>query len=131
LPSAGLLMAFCGVAMAGTNGQKNPVNRLVEPGSFEVVNKYSHSDTYIWCSAAREARRMGATYQAKIYILSGLGPSLTSARDYGVVFTLQPDANLKAQSEKLGSTFTASLTKVGNYMSVTQGERLCVREIDN
>ena len=121
-----LLMA--GAAFANTNALKNPVVAMDSPGSFEVVNKWSAKDPYIWCSAAKTARSMGAPTSDRLYVAGACGPSLTMPGEFGVVFTTRPDEGLLAQSG--GMSGVISLHGVGSDNSVAAGLRNCVKELD-
>ena len=121
-----LLMA--GAAFANTNALNNPVVALGSSGSFEVVNKWNARDPYIWCSAAKTARSMGARTSDRLYVAGAYGPSLTTPGEFGVVFTTRPDEGLLAQSG--GVSGVTSLHSVGSNISVAAGLRNCVKELD-
>lgn len=112
-------------ALANTNALKNPVNTLPEAGSFEVVNKWTPKVDYFWCSAAREALKRGASHRDRLYISSAMGPSRTEAGERAVAFTYRPDSALVARGLS-----SSDVTQIGSNMSVSQGKRRCVREID-
>ncbi|TCL09920.1 hypothetical protein BXY66_1987 [Shimia isoporae] len=122
---AGLFALSSGTVLANTNALKNPVNGLPEPGSFEVVTKWTVKTDYIWCAAAQAALQRGARYKDRIYVVHGLGPSRTMPGENAVGFTYRPDASLRSRA-----TSGSSLQSVGNNMSVSQGNRRCVRELD-
>ncbi|KPA23099.1 hypothetical protein shim_13930 [Shimia sp. SK013] len=126
-----VLVAFAAVvagslpATANTNALKNPVNALPEAGSFEVVNKWSPKADYFWCSAAREALKRGASHRDRLYVSAAMGPSRTEAGERAVAFTYRPDPALVSRA--LSST---DLAQIGSNMSVSQGKRRCIKEID-
>ncbi|MGR3714838.1 MAG: hypothetical protein ACU0A6_17150 [Shimia sp.] len=119
------VVCFGSVALGSSNALKNPVNSLSEPGQFEVVNKWTPKSDYFWCSAARAALERGAARRDRLYVSMAMGPSRTAPGEQAVAFTFRPDASLVAQGAN-GS----DLNRVGSNMSVSQGERRCVRELD-
>ena len=114
-------------AQAGTNALSVPVNRLPEPASFEALTSWGHKHRYVWCAAARAALADGASYRDRLYVSVPIGPSRTVSGKEGVSFTYRPDDALLAQ----GSRGTTTLTKTGNNISIRQGTRYCVKEIDS
>ncbi|MCP4825238.1 MAG: hypothetical protein GY892_14155 [Shimia sp.] len=120
-----VLLLNAGAATANTNALKNPVIGLPEAGSFEVVNKWSPKTDYFWCSAARAALERGASHRDRIYVSAAMGPSRTSRGARAVAFTFRPDAQVLAQAVS-----GTDLGRVGSNMSVAQGKRRCVRELD-
>ncbi len=96
----------------------NPVNDAV----FEVVPK-SGSGTDIWCAAGDYAQRgLGAPWSARIYVVRGRGPSVTTNRKTAVHFTLNP-SRVGVQPAQ---SFSLNGFKVGDSMSVQQAFGYCM-----
>jgi len=119
------VLGFGSAAWSNTNALKNPVNSLPEAGTFEVVNKWSPKTDYFWCAASQAALARGASHRDRLYVSAGMGPSRTVSGAQAVAFTFRPGQDLLARASN-GS----DLSRVGSNMSVQQGKRRCVRELD-
>ena len=96
-----------------------PVDELV----FEVIAPTAAVAGDYWCGAADYAQRaLGAPWTARIYIVRGRGPSVTTGRRTAVQFTLQPEA---AGVRPIEPVFVMNLMKPGDNMSVAHAMRFC------
>ncbi len=107
---------------AGTN--KNGYRALpVDSNVFEVVPGVRQDIDGYWCAAADFARRgMGASWQQKMYVVRGYGPSVTTGRRTAVQFALDPQAAGVTPRESGG---VVSGFQVGDSMSVQSANALC------
>ena len=128
IASIAAALALASPAMAV--GFLNPVNMLSDGRSFEVVDRLGTDTARIWCDAARAATDMGAGATQRLYVSRPYGPSLTDPGVDGISFTLAPSAELKRTAESLTGARTLSLRRLGNNMTVGQGNGYCVFEID-
>jgi hypothetical protein len=113
-----------GDAFTSRRGAKvNPVNAAV----FEVVPKSGGIGADYWCGAADYAhRQLKASWQARIYIARGRGPSVTTGKRSAVQFTLDPAA---AGITPAPSSLSLNSLKVGESMSVQNGFSYCQKEV--
>lgn len=97
----------------------NPVNAAV----FEVVPRSSGTGQVFWCSAADYAQReLGASWQARVYVVRGRAQSETTGRRSSVQFTLDPKA---AGITPASSSISLNTFVVGDSMSVQQAHSYC------
>lgn len=97
----------------------NQVNEHV----FEVVPRSSGSGGEFWCAAGDYAQsQLRASWQDRVYIARGRGPSETTNRRSAVQFTLNPAAAGTAQT---GGSFSLGSLEEGDNMSVQQAYSHC------
>ena len=111
-------------------GFLNPVNRLPQDKSFEVVDRLGTDTARIWCDAGRAAQSLTKRATDRIYVTRSYGPSITSPGIDGVSFTLAPTPEILEKAQALPGPRTLSLRAVGNNMSIGQSVGYCVFEID-
>jgi hypothetical protein len=102
------------------------VNRLVvvpiSADSFEVLESRAAGAADIWCAAADYARRAGLDGPRKrMYVLEPRGPSRTTANAIGVVFTLNPGADIRDTP----SSYSVSVKRRGENLSVGHALNFC------
>lgn len=101
------------------NTRVNPVNAAV----FEVVAKSSSGGADYWCGASDYAvRALGASWQARLYVARGWGPSPATGRRSAIFFTLDPQAAGIAPAKQ---SLSINSFKVGDNMSVQQANTYC------
>lgn len=104
---------------AKRNMRVNPVNDAV----FEVVAPTAAGAGDYWCGAADYAyRALGAEWTARIYIVRGRGPSVTTGRRTAVQFTLSPQA---AGVQPTRPVFAMNSMKPGDNKSVAHALTFC------
>jgi len=97
----------------------NPVSDVV----FEVIARGAAGAGDYWCGAADYAHRaLGAPWSARIYIVRGRGPSVTTGRRTAVQFTLRPEA---AGVTPIDPSLFLNRMTPGDNMSVTQASTFC------
>ena len=121
---AAIALPDIGDAFTSKRGARvNPVNDIV----FEVVPRNSGSGEVIWCAAADYAQReLRAPWQARIYVVRGRGPSVTTGRRTAVQFTLDPTA---AGVTPITPSLSLNSLQAGDNMTVQNGHTYCQRSI--
>ena len=123
--------AACLAAMAGAadafNGRRGTRVNPVDANIFEVVARSAGSGADYWCGAGDYAQRaLRAAWTARIYIVQGRAPSVTTGRRSAVQFTLNPGAAGVTPLE--GNVWSLNAMKPGDSMSVQQAQSYCARE---
>ncbi len=96
----------------------NPVDDVV----FEVVPR-NGKGWDVWCAAGDYARReLDAAWNARVFVVRGRGPSVTTNRRTAVHFTLNPDRTGVSPTE----TSSPNVFGVGNNMTVRQAFDFCM-----
>ncbi|TDK51598.1 hypothetical protein E1832_03075 [Antarcticimicrobium luteum] len=91
--------------------------------AFEVIARTAGSADVYWCGASDYARRvLNAPWSAKIHVLRGRGPSVTTGRRTAVQFTLDAQA-VPPQPREL--FFVLNRLRPGDRMSVQQAATHC------
>lgn len=84
-------LATAGTLAAFTSREGTRVNVLPQ-AQFEVVPRAGGQGRDYWCAAGDFAQReLKASWQARVYVTRGLGPSQTTTRRSAAQFTLNPD----------------------------------------
>ena len=98
----------------------NPVGN----GVFEAIGNSSIPEGHFWCAASEYARlRLNAGWTDKIYLVRGLGPSVTTNRRSAVHFSL----SLTGEPADKVSLFQR--LEVGSSRSVRQGKNECYQSL--
>ncbi|MBO9479076.1 hypothetical protein J7382_16125 [Shimia sp. R11_0] len=128
IPALGL--STCAIILAGCMGSSgfvtstgvrvNPVNEDI----FEVVVRPGAIEADFWCGAGDYAHRaLGAEGNARVYAVSGTGPSVTSDGPDAAQFSLKP---LRASTGATGSIWSWG-PRVGDSRSVSDARSQCNR----
>ena len=89
---------------------------------FEVIPRGRTDVDGYWCAASDFARRtLGASWQQRLYVKRGYGPSETTGRRTAVQFSLTPPAGVPQQSS---GVFSAGF-QPGFNMSVSAANGRC------
>ncbi|MVO16241.1 hypothetical protein [Parasedimentitalea huanghaiensis] len=102
------------------------VNR-VDANIFEVIGRPAAIKDDYWCGAGDYLRReLQLPWNTKIYVVSGIGRSVTTGARSAVQFTLNPDALGIEPYEK---SWVSDVLTVGYGRSVTAAFHHCDRRI--
>jgi hypothetical protein len=116
---AGTMPTISEAFVGARNTTINPVNGAV----FEVVARGASDGTAYWCGAADYARRaLGASWRARVHIVRGRGPSLTTNFRTAVHFTIDPKA---AGVKSANPSVSLNNLVAGDSMSVQQANAYC------
>lgn len=93
-------------------------------GVFEAIANSSIPEGHFWCAASEYARRkLNAGWSDQIYLVRGLGPSVTTNRKSAVHFSL------KYAGEPAGKSGLFKRLEVGSRRSVQQGNNECYQSL--
>lgn len=107
---------------AKRNMRVYPVDNVV----FEVIARTAGGAGDYWCGAADYAQRaLGASWTARVYVVRGRGPSVTTGRRTAVQFTLQPAA---AGVQPIDPALSIDMMKPGDSMTVAHALTYCDRQ---
>lgn len=94
----------------------------INADTFEVLESRGAGARGIWCAAADYARAAGLDgVRKRIYVVEPRGPSRTQGNGKGVVFTTNPDEQLK----KMPSSYSATVNSKGANLSIAQAYLFC------
>lgn len=102
----------------------NPVNAY----EFEVIPHRLKDNNDYWCAAANYLNReLRLPWNTRMYVVSGIGPGVTSNRRDAVRFTVDPAAS-GIEPRASGGVVT-NILGVGYGRSGTAANRFCVRDL--
>ncbi len=90
--------------------------------TFEVIEDRGAGPSDIWCSAADYAREAGLNgVRKRMYIVEPRGPSRTTPNAKGVIFTTNPDEDLKNTSR----SYSVSINRKGENLPIDHAYEFC------
>ncbi|TCM88080.1 hypothetical protein [Rhodovulum steppense] len=96
------------------------------PGQFEVFTQAGDSGADLWCAASEFARdELRVPANRRIYLAAPRGPSATRPGRTSAVFTVSPDADLRAAAEALPDSLTMGVTRPGRNFLPLHGQMAC------
>lgn len=96
--------------------------------TFEVIEDRGAGPRGIWCAAADYAQKAGLDgLRKRMYVLEPRGPSRTVANEIGVVFTVNPDEQLK----KTPSSYSVGVKTKGENLTISHARNFCDITIDD
>ncbi|WP_227269789.1 hypothetical protein [Roseobacter weihaiensis] len=125
----GLVIASMGLPAAAN--VYRTVNRLyvvpITADTFEVIEDRGVGARGIWCAAADYTRAAGLDgLRKRLYIVEPRGPSRTMANQIGVVFTVNPDEQMR----NTPSSYSVSVKRRGENLGVGHAYNFCETLLD-
>jgi hypothetical protein len=97
--------------------------RPIDAVTFEVLESRGAGAADIWCAAADYARRSGLDgVRKRMYVTEPRGPSRTTANAIGVVFTTEPDEELRDTP----SSYSVSVKRRGENLGIGHAFDFCL-----
>lgn len=102
------------------------INRLnvvpISADTFEVIEDHGAGASDIWCAASEYARAAGLDgVRRRMYVVDPRGPSKTRANEIGVVFTVNPDDEMRNSP----TSYSVTVKRRGENLSIGHANEFC------
>ena len=121
--ASAILLAIPMAAQAYTASNRLAVSDIGN-ATFEVVARGGTGSKAYWCAAGEYAQSIGAPSNGRVYVVTGPGPSATSAGRTAVQFTTNAQA---AGVTPVSPQASLTVSVPGDNLSVAAAQQYCVQ----